>query len=206
MPVPALYQDPFAPVLLSSTPLDVSLEQRDFIKLILDKACSDSRFADKAYLAIVRVLTAEPAVIPVVDSLSPDNATIGDESFDVHVIGSGFTPDSTIYFNGIEEPTTFNSEGDIHTGVNMPLWVGPDAVPVTVRSKEGVISNSVLFTFNSPVSREGEEKKAKVGVELNPSLKPVSQGSQTTQDPAMPEPLTTKVPPGTPPATSPGKQ
>ena len=102
----ALYQDPFAPILFSSEKLEVSLEQQEYIKLILNKACSDTRFAEKAYASILIVLTQGGVKPPVVTSLNPSSVKIGEPAFDIHVIGSNFTDSSKILFNGYEEPTT----------------------------------------------------------------------------------------------------
>lgn len=143
-----LYQDPFAPVLLSSEPLAVTLEQRLYIKEILNKACSDSLFSDKAYVAIVRVLTGGSVVLPTTSSLSPNSATLGDASFTMTVNGTGFTPTSVIVFNGYEEPTTFVSPTSVTTGINMDVWLAPAAVPVGVLSDDGILSNTQTFTFN----------------------------------------------------------
>ena len=147
--VKSLYLDPFAPVLFNSPPLNVTIEQQEYIKDILRKACSDSRFVEKAYMAIVGVLTMGNVEPPVVTSLSPSSATIGDAPFDVHVHGSGFDLNSKILFNGIEEPTTMVSQGELTTGVNMPLWTAPAVVPVSVINSNGIVSQSQNFTFNA---------------------------------------------------------
>ena len=55
-----LGKDPYNPVLREERPLDVSLEQKEYIQDILNVACSDSRFAQKAYAAIMRVLEGAP--------------------------------------------------------------------------------------------------------------------------------------------------
>jgi hypothetical protein len=57
------YQDTFKPTLMSAESLafPVSVEQKLAIKEILRTACSDTRFAEKAYDAIEYVLTTGPA-------------------------------------------------------------------------------------------------------------------------------------------------
>jgi hypothetical protein len=55
-----LVKEPYNAVLREKRPLDVSLEQREYIQDILSIACSDSRFAQKAYAAIMRVLEGAP--------------------------------------------------------------------------------------------------------------------------------------------------
>ena len=92
--------------------------------------------------------TVEPP--PAVSALLPASAAIGDPSFMLRVIGSGFDPTSVIVFGGEDEPTTFVSDVELTTGVNMPLWQGPDpAIPVLVRTA-GVDSNVLNFAFTEP--------------------------------------------------------
>lgn len=150
MPTSVAY-DPFIPVLKSGTPsLHLTTEQDQYVRDILDISCSDSAFAKKAYKAIQLVLTAGQPAPSVVDSLAPPTAVIGDVAFDVHVHGTDFTEESVIVFNGIDEPTTFVSNTELTTGVNMPLWTVPVVVPVLVRTNT-VESNSVNFEFLAPV-------------------------------------------------------
>jgi hypothetical protein len=161
-----LRPDPFLAQLLNSPPLEVTLEQKNYIREILEVSCSDSRFAEKAYLAIERVLTSGIVTSPKVDSLDPSSVELGSPSFDIHVMGSGFTPESVIVFNGYEEPTVFVSDSELTTGVNMSVWLAPAEVPVSVGSV-GVQSESVMFTFLAPeagvekVTEKIVEKKLK---------------------------------------------
>jgi hypothetical protein len=53
--VPA-YQDAFNPVLVKSPRLQTTEEQNLYIQKVLDVSCSDSRFAQKAYGAILLIL------------------------------------------------------------------------------------------------------------------------------------------------------
>ena len=145
--VQSFHQDPFAPILFNSPGLAVTNEQKGYLKKILDIACSDSKFSDKAYVAIVGLLVSGNAQVPVVTSLTPNSAEIGDASFTLHVHGNGFKNTDVIVFAGVDEPTTFVSTSELTTGVNMPLWVSPDAVPVLVRNAEGVLSAPMTFTF-----------------------------------------------------------
>jgi hypothetical protein len=145
--VQSFHQDPFAPVLFNSPALLVTNEQKGYLKKILDIACSDSKFSDKAYVAIVGLLVSGNAQVPVVTSLTPNSAEIGDAAFTLHVHGNGFKNTDVIVFAGVDEPTTFVSTSELTTGVNMPLWLGPDAVPVLVKSANGVLSAPMTFTF-----------------------------------------------------------
>jgi len=143
--------DPWNPVLKAGTPsLQTTTEQESYIREILDICCSDSLFAKKAYLAIQYILTGAAPVAPVVSSLNPATAVIGDPSFDIHVIGTGFDATSVITFNGLDEPTLLVSETELSTGVNMSLWVAPATVPVAVRNGD-LVSEPVNFEFTAPV-------------------------------------------------------
>ena len=148
--VHALYQDPFSPVLLESPALNVTLEQKKYIKQILDRACSDSRFAQKAYDSITLVLTGGSVRVPTVTQLIPNSAEIGDASFTLHVKGTNLKTGSIIVFAGVEEPTTHVSDSELTTGVDMSVWLGADVLPVQVLSPDGVLSNEVSFTFVTP--------------------------------------------------------
>ena len=141
-----VYRDPFHPVLKNSPSLNLTGEQDLYIRDILKICCADSRFAEKAYLAIGLVLTAGTIEVPTVGSLVPSTVVLGEPSFDIHVIGTGFTPYSKIVFNGFDEPTTYISDTELATGVNMPLWQAPVVVPVSVRTGEQY-SEPVDFEF-----------------------------------------------------------
>lgn len=145
--VKALYQDPFSPVLFSSPALPVTDEQKRWVREILETGASDSRFADKMYAAISLVLTGGSVKVQTVTSLTPSSAEIGDPNFTIHVHGTNFTSLSKIIFNGFEEPTTFVSATELTTGVNMSVWAAPAVLPVGVLSEQGVLSNTMNFTF-----------------------------------------------------------
>jgi hypothetical protein len=147
-----LHKDAFSPVLLSSRSLDVSGEQTGYIKKILDVACSDSKFSEKAYAAIWLVLTKGPSVPPVVTSLVPNTAEVGDPDFTLHVHGTGFKAGDKIIFAGQPEPTTVVSATELTTGVMMSLWVGPDSIPVFVESADGIVSDPMSFTFTDGIA------------------------------------------------------
>jgi hypothetical protein len=149
MPV-VRFPDPFNPVLLRSRALNVSDEQRNYLKDILTLACSDSRFAEKAYVAIIVALTAGITIPPVITTLAPNLAEVGDPSFTLSVFGTGFRQNSVIIFNGVEEPTTFVSVTELSTGVNMDMWLVPAVCPVVVRT-DSVESDPVMFEFTDVI-------------------------------------------------------
>jgi len=95
---------------------------------------------------------APPAAPPTVTSLAPATVALGSPSFTVHVIGTGFTPDSVIVWNGYDEPTTVVSPTEVTTGVNMGVWQAPATVPVAVRTAAGT-SAPLSFTFTAAPAR-----------------------------------------------------
>jgi hypothetical protein len=67
----SIYQHVFAPDLVDpkSVRLETSEEQNLYIRAILDVACSDTQFSEKAYRAILKVLDGnkppvEPPLVP----------------------------------------------------------------------------------------------------------------------------------------------
>jgi hypothetical protein len=84
---------------------------------------------------------------PVVTALEPAAAELGAPSFTLHVLGTGFDAASVIVFAGHDEPTTLVDDTVVTTGVDMAVWLGPDALPVLVRNGDGTESNALTFTF-----------------------------------------------------------
>jgi hypothetical protein len=103
----------------------------------------------KADAPAVRATEATPPP-PMVSGLLPPSAAVGDPSFGLHVLGSGFNEASVIVFAGNPEPTTYFSPGDLTTGMNMPLWHGADQLSVLVRNADGQESNTVQFDLQPP--------------------------------------------------------
>jgi hypothetical protein len=89
----------------------------------------------------------EPVAEPTLDSLEPDTAIAGDAAdITMSVIGTGFTPDSIIVFNGNAEPTTMVSDTELTTGVKPSLFVVPAVCPVEVHTGS-LRTAAVDFTF-----------------------------------------------------------
>lgn len=148
----------FTPTLLNSPAVEVTLEQKEYIYNILSLSCSDSKFTDKAYQAIVRVLTGGSATPPVVGSLNPSSAALGSPSFTLQVSGTGFTPTSEILWNGSPESTVFVSPTELTTGVDMSTAQVAMDIPVAVLSG-GVLSDSVVFSLTDPAARSVVKEK-----------------------------------------------
>jgi hypothetical protein len=97
------------------------------------------------------------AAAPTLTALEPATVVIGAPSLTLHVKGTGFTASSVISFAGHDEPTTLVSATEVTTGIDMGVWLGPDAVPVTVRNGDGAPSAPLTFTFTAATAaREGE--------------------------------------------------
>lgn len=160
------YRDPFASVLVASPAVVLSDEQCVYIRAVLDVSSSDSKFAQKAYDAIIKILTGGSVVVPTVTSLTPNSAEIGDPSFTLHVHGTNFKNTDKIIFAGVEEPTTFVSATELTTGVNMSTWFGPDVLPVMVQTVDGVTTTPMNFTFvdNTPATTVTTTKETPFGV------------------------------------------
>jgi hypothetical protein len=88
-----------------------------------------------------------PITPPTLTDLTPSTVALGSPDFTVHVMGSGFTSESVIVWNGYDEPTTVVSDTELTTGVNMAVWQAPAVVPVQVRAGDGNLSNVLSFTF-----------------------------------------------------------
>jgi hypothetical protein len=98
---------------------------------------------DQALKAIGGAITG---AMPVLTSLNPATAAKGSADLTLHCLGSGFTANSVINFNGGNEPTTFVNAGDITTIVKPSLVSIAIAVPVVVVN--GVLSSAPkTFTF-----------------------------------------------------------
>lgn len=80
----------------------------------------------------------------ILTALVPDTVALGEPDFTLSVEGTGFTPASEILWNGSPEPTTFVSETEVTTGVNMATAGVAIEIPVAVKTGEAV-SNVLPF-------------------------------------------------------------
>jgi hypothetical protein len=107
----------------------------------------------------------EPGAADVaITSLDPAGAAIGDPDVDMEVVGTGFTEQSVITFNGGDEPTVFISKTVVSTIVKPSTATTPGSYPVTVKSGAAE-SNALSFTFTEdgadPDALEDELEQAK---------------------------------------------
>jgi hypothetical protein len=87
------------------------------------------------------------APAPVLTTLTPPSAKIGDPNFTLHVAGTGFRSGDVILWNGSPENTTFVSPTELTTGVNMATAQVAMPIPVAVRTVTGLDSNILTFTL-----------------------------------------------------------
>jgi hypothetical protein len=87
----------------------------------------------------------DPAPAPVLTTLTPPSAKLGDPNFTLHVGGTGFRQGDVILWNGGEEATTFVSPTELTTGVNMATASVATPIPIVVRTITGLDSNALTF-------------------------------------------------------------
>ncbi|MEY9184714.1 hypothetical protein ABIG06_006262 [Bradyrhizobium sp. USDA 326] len=85
---------------------------------------------------------------PVLNSITPSTAVVGDVDVEMVCTGSGFTPDSKIVFNGGDEATDFLSDTEIKTTVKPSLVSAAIDVPVSVRNGP-LYSADQTFSFTA---------------------------------------------------------
>jgi hypothetical protein len=95
----------------------------------------------------------EGMAAPTVTELQPNTAVCGDTNdIRMYVVGTGFTKDSVIVFNGFDEPTTLHDATRVSTGVKPSLFVVPAVCPVAVRNPGYAITGALDFTFTEKVA------------------------------------------------------
>ena len=103
----------------------------------------------------------ESVPAPTLDSLSPSSAVAGDATdITLSCIGTGFTADSIIVFNGHAEPTTLVSDTEVTTGVKPSLFVVPAVCPVEIHTNM-LVTPPLDFTFTEVVTRSTSKKSRK---------------------------------------------
>jgi hypothetical protein len=96
--------------------------------------------------------TEVPPAAPVLASLSPDTAALGD-AVTVQVQGTGFTATDVIQWNGAAAPTTFVSATELTTAPDLSAaTAGP--MPVSVQTADGLGSNALMFTVTAAARRD----------------------------------------------------
>jgi len=94
--------------------------------------------------------TVTPRVgVPGLTALVPAEAALGDPSFVLSVQGSNFEDGSVIVWNGSDEVTTFVSDTELTTQVDMASATTAGPVPVLVRNLDSTMSSALNFTLTA---------------------------------------------------------
>ena len=149
MPDP-VYTDPFSGELVTPNPLNVTDEQKDLIRQILDLSSSDSRFALKAYLAIMKILLGED-ITPVILSLDPTEGNSGVSNLALTVHGTDFEAGSRVQQAGVVIPTSFVDDTELTATVNLS-GAAPGVIAISVRNSNGLTSNAVNLDVLDPLT------------------------------------------------------
>ena len=92
---------------------------------------------------------AEPGELaPVLTSLSPATAVVGSANPTVHIMGTGFTAESVLVWNGTDDTSVYVSPTELTTLVDMTTVTGASTVPVKVRNGDNA-SNELSFAFTA---------------------------------------------------------
>lgn len=102
------------------------------------------------------------AAKPEITALSPDYCVLDDPDFVLYVEGTGFTPQSEIWFAGHPEPTSLGEDGRLSTGVKPGLWGAPVVVKCAVHTGTQM-SNALDFTFTAPTEMADRGRNAETG-------------------------------------------
>jgi hypothetical protein len=91
-----------------------------------------------------------PSPVPIVSSLSPDNALVGGPAFTLTVNGSNFLIGSVVQWNGTQRPTTFVSGTQLTAAIsaNDLAVAGAASVAVVNPAPGGGISNALTFRID----------------------------------------------------------
>jgi hypothetical protein len=84
---------------------------------------------------------------PTITGMTPQQCMIGDPDFTLMIAGDNLSASTVINFASHDEPTTYNEDGTVSTGVKPSLWLEPVVVPVMLRNGSAA-SEAMQFTFS----------------------------------------------------------
>lgn len=169
--LPSFYNDPFNPLLfdVNTQAVTITVEQENLVRQVLLLSSSDTRFAQKAADALRVILlggaTGAPVIPPNISSLEPSTKPVGSPTFKLKTKGTGFKATDVIHVNGNAVTTLYVSATELNTDVSLVSVTQPTTIPVTVRTAEGVLSNTVILTVTAvatesvPVNVKKEKEK-----------------------------------------------
>lgn len=181
------YRDVFEPVLVTPNPLSVSDEQKDFIREILRVSSSDSRFAMKAYGAIMKVLLDE-ALVPIIESIDPTEGHAGGSPLAVTITGQNFEPASAVLQAGSQIASTFVNANELNATVLLSGAI-EGTLAISVRNSTGLTSNVVNLDVLPPESANDVAKKQS-GITFTPAVVVTRSADESGQ---VPEPTDSEL-------------
>jgi hypothetical protein len=87
---------------------------------------------------------------PTITGIDPSGTLIGSLSVTVRVDGTAFLSTSKIVFKGVDQLTTFNTDGALTVVLNGADLVAPGDFAINVRNSPVSLSAPVIFTITSP--------------------------------------------------------
>ncbi|MGI8789172.1 MAG: hypothetical protein ACR2HG_15645 [Pyrinomonadaceae bacterium] len=103
----------------------------------------------KIEMPVTPVPTPTPPLL--VGLVTPQSVYAGSKTFRLEVNGDKFTPDSLIYLNGSQLPTTFVSPQKLVADVPSNFITGAGSIYITVRTPDGSLySNQVSLNVQAP--------------------------------------------------------
>jgi hypothetical protein len=116
---------------------------------------------------------------PSISQLAPQSVNAGSQALTLVVTGGGFTPNSSVRWNGTGRPTTYVSSTELRAAITGSDIAAPGSVPVTVFVPETAgLSNSSSFqvlsltgveTLNDTFTRTDSAALGNSWIEKNPS-------------------------------------
>jgi hypothetical protein len=97
------------------------------------------------------LLPDPPPDYPVITRLSPTSVAVGAAPLTLYAVGANFVDPAVLVFNGGDEISTTWPEGMVSTGLQPDTATAPVTVPVHVRNPDGLVSNTVMFTFTPAI-------------------------------------------------------
>lgn len=155
----------------------------------------------------------QPPLQLTISNLEPASAHVGDPDLVVHVIGTGFTPNSLITVDRVNLPTTLHSPTDLSTIIRPSEKTIPGMALITVKTGSEE-SNSLSFNLLPPLSDEQKAEKAKAATpkmdaepkDPPPPPPPLSRKAAPPPPPHNPNMAQGQRPPTVPPKTSSSKK
>ncbi|MBS1827323.1 MAG: putative Ig domain-containing protein [Acidobacteria bacterium] len=99
-------------------------------------------------LSNIAVLTIQSPA-PVLQTLTPNNVNSGSAGFTLTVTGANFQPNTRIEWDGVPINNTFvDSLTSMRVNISAGQLLSAGVIPVTARSPQGVVSNTLNFTIN----------------------------------------------------------